>query len=77
MKSAKFSIEIYGNEIFDGFTRGEDWNGWDCPYFNFEQANKILENYNQLSKITGRSERAVYDVRSDSFIFPGADGEDE
>ncbi len=24
--------------MLEGFTAGETWNGWDCPYFTFEQA---------------------------------------
>jgi len=33
LKPAKFKLEALGYDTFDGFTKGELWNGWDCPYF--------------------------------------------
>lgn len=76
MRPAKFKIESLGYEIFDGFTKGEIWNGWDCPYFTFEQAQKILKNYNLLRQIIGRRNLAFYDSIADVFVFP-SDDEDE
>ncbi len=26
-----------------GYSQGDRWNGWACPYFEFENAKKILE----------------------------------
>jgi len=76
MRPIKFKLESLGCETFDGFTRDEDWNGWDCPYFTFEQAQKVLKNYNELRQIIGQNNLAQYDLATDAFIFPAGD-EDE
>ena len=77
MRSARFKLESLGYEIFHGFTKDEDWNGWDCPYFTFEQAQKVLKNYNQLRRIIGRNDFAHYDSSTDAFIFPTDMGDAE
>jgi len=41
----------------DGFTAGARWNGWACPYFTREQADRVVE----LSNAANNSEDA--DVR--------------
>jgi hypothetical protein len=78
MRPTKFKIESLGYETFDGFTLDEDWNGWACPYFTFDQAQKVLKQFNQLGEIIGSKDLAFYDPESDSdsFVFP-ADGENE
>ncbi len=70
MRPAKFKIESLGYERFDGFTKDENWNGWDCPYFTFDQAQKILKHYNDLRRIIGQAYLAYYDSDVDSFVFP-------
>ena len=76
MRKTKFKIESLGYETFDGFTKDEEWNGWACPYFTFDQAQKVLKQYNQLREIIGQKDLAFYNEAADAFIFP-ADGEDE
>lgn len=63
MRKASFTLEVFGSQIFEGYTQDEDWNGWACPYFTFEEAQKIAETYSK----TG--EKADYDKISDSFYF--------
>lgn len=76
MRLTNFKIESLGYETFEGFTKNEDWNGWDCPYFTFEQAQMILKTYNTLRSIIGEKELAFYDSTADIFVFPSK-GEDE
>ncbi len=76
MRPAKFKLESLGYVTFDGFTKNENWNGWACPYFTFEQAQKVLKIYNQLRQIIGQKDLAFYDPAADAFVFP-ADDEDE
>lgn len=76
MRPVKFTLESLGCENFEGFTKDETWNGWACPYFTFEQARKVLKNYNQLRQITGQNDFAQYDLAVDAFVFP-ADDEEE
>lgn len=73
MRPTKFKIESLGYETYDGFTKGEFWNGWDCPYFTFEQAQKILKTFNQLRQIIGLRNLAYYDSSNDAFVFPADD----
>jgi len=63
MKSTKFSIEIYGNEVFDGYTKNEDWNGWACPYFTFEESVKIVDAHRKSGQ------KAEYNQDSNAFYF--------
>lgn len=39
---ADFSIEMLGEATFEGFTCGDTWNGWRCPYFTREEAIEVL-----------------------------------
>lgn len=63
MRETKFSLDTLGNQVFDGYTRDEDWNGWACPYFTFEQAERIVE----ACRASGISAR--YDAALDAFNF--------
>lgn len=76
MRPGALKIESLGYETFDGFTKNENWNGWACPYFTFDQAQKVMKQYNQLRGILGRQDFAFYDSVSDVFVFPTND-EDE
>lgn len=72
MQAARFTIETYVEQFFDGFSRGEDWNGWARPYFTFEQAQQIIEAHRS------RGWKAWYDEKEDSFAFDFShDGLDE
>lgn len=39
---ARFFSDMLGNVYFDGYTDGDSWNGWACPYFTQETAEAIL-----------------------------------
>jgi hypothetical protein len=40
----QFSIDD-GERYFDGYTFGDLWNGWACPYFTKETGIAIAEHY--------------------------------
>jgi hypothetical protein len=63
MRSAKFNIEIYGDKTFNGYTDDEEWNGWSCPYFTFEESKKIVAAHHTPFQ------KAGYDETSDVFYF--------
>lgn len=63
MREARFVMESLGETVFDGYTLGEDWNGWACPYFTFEQAESILEAHRK------QGIKAWYDEAADQFAF--------
>lgn len=63
MEAATFSIDFIADKIFAGYTRGETWNGFSCPYFTFEQAQLLAGEWSK----TGYTAR--YDATTDAFIF--------
>lgn len=77
MRPTNFKIESLGYETFAGFSKDEKWNGWDCPYFTFAQAQNVLEQFNQFCRITGQTNLAKYNSETDSFVFPATDNEQE
>lgn len=40
LKKAIFSMDCFDENI-EGFTYGNTWNGWACPYFTFDNAMKL------------------------------------
>lgn len=47
-------------ENLDGFTYGYTWNGWACPYFDFENAKKLIDLFPDFGM--------RYDADADKFI---------
>jgi len=37
-----FLLDAEEDTGFEGFTDGQTWNGWACPYFDFEAAIRVL-----------------------------------
>lgn len=68
MKSSKFVIDTLPENSFEGFSRGDDWNGWACPYFSFEEAQKIVKAH--------APDTARYEENNDQFIFKVGDEEE-
>lgn len=44
MFKSKFQIEE--GPIYEGYTKGNHWNGWACPYFTKEVADQIAREVN-------------------------------
>jgi hypothetical protein len=63
MRKAKFSIDLIDGFTFDGYTQGEEWNGFACPYFNFEQAVYLKDVFSKVGV------NASYNQNKDLFIF--------
>lgn len=53
------------NTEYEGFTYGNIWNGWACPYFSLPVALKIVAGMN-----------GIYDAGKDCIIVPCDDDED-
>jgi hypothetical protein len=67
-RRAKFSIEGVETE-FQGWTKGQLWNGWEMPYFEFGEAQRVIE---MLTDPKGK-----YDAERDCFVSPNSDGEED
>jgi hypothetical protein len=63
LRKTQFAIETFPDQIFEGYTLDDDWNGWACPYFEFEEAVRIRDIYNR------KGENARYNESNDEFIF--------
>lgn len=73
-RKARFQIE--DGEVFPGFTRGEHWNGWACPFFIYDVAVKIAEYYHPpVEKGCQPESHWRYEETTDSFLFFSADDE--
>lgn len=75
---ADFVMDSLPGAVFTGYTDGDEWNGWACPYFERAQAEQVL----RASEANGfrwryESERDAYVVDSDrsdtSEVFVGTD----
>src|SRR5690606_22792119 len=65
---------------YDGFSRGETWNGWAVPYFEREAALRIAEDYGRVAEEQGgdmADAQAHYDGEADAFVFYDPINDDE
>jgi hypothetical protein len=71
-RKAKFALDFFadhGVEEIEGITFGDYWNGWDCPYFTFENAKKLLDIFDEG--------HLKYDPKNDAFEYdPYQNGEE-
>lgn len=56
------------NLTFEGFSNGETWNGFDCPYFEFEECEKIMSAFNKENEECDVDAKIIYDSTNDCFI---------
>lgn len=70
MRKAEFTIDTFPGLKFSGYSNDEDWNGWACPYFTFEEAQKIVHAQNS------EGIKSWFDEEGDQFVFE-TDGEEE
>jgi hypothetical protein len=70
----RFSIEDWLGP-FEGWTSDERWNGWACPYFEFDSAMKIMDTWNTLT-FCGAVFESRYDESQDVFRFYESSGGD-
>jgi hypothetical protein len=71
LKESVFYLDIMEKKKYNGYTTGETWNGWACPYFKFEEAEKIAEDQDLLNQISSGDARheAKYVEDEDQFSF--------
>jgi poly-gamma-glutamate capsule biosynthesis protein CapA/YwtB (metallophosphatase superfamily) len=64
LRKAKFAIDSIPNISFEGYTNGETWNGWACPYFEKSEAEHVLQaseaNHFKWVYNTGQNTFIVY-----------------
>lgn len=65
MRKSLFTIDSF-NAIFEGYTQGQHWNGWACPYFSKKVADEIMRINNE--SYCGVAYQMRYDKEQDAFI---------
>ncbi|MCS3645420.1 hypothetical protein [Salinibacter ruber] len=70
LRKAQFYLDIDPEETFEGYTKGDTWNGWACPYFEKDVAEQVAEHYSELHRYEGEEEYwAEYAAEKDVFAF--------
>ena len=59
MKRTVFTIGEYP-KAYIGYTSGRLWNGWATPYFEFEEAKRVAEGFNECAEYPIQYDK-VYD----------------
>lgn len=64
-------FQIYGLEhkSYEGLTSGDNWNGYECPWFSFEVATQLMHDLNESWKDSSTDESIVYDKEKDAFLY--------
>jgi hypothetical protein len=62
----RFTIEDWFGP-FEGWTSGQRWNGWECPYFEFDTAILMVDAWNNAP--FDEEYQARYDEEQDAFCF--------
>lgn len=73
MKKSLFTIDGFEG-IFEGYTQGQHWNGWACPYFTKEVAETIM---NANNKYADEDFKMSYNADTDTFVRPYDEDENE
>lgn len=63
LRKALFAIADEGSKSYEGYTLGENWNGWACPYFTREVAMEMMKEFDN------EDQPAHYDEEKDAFIY--------
>ncbi len=50
LKVADFHIDALPDETFMGYVGQDTWNGFVCPYFEYDEAVRILKSLEQLGE---------------------------
>lgn len=69
MRPTRFIIDSL-NGIFEGYTLDENWNGWACPRFTYEQGLFVLTACQQADQ------HGFYDAANDRFVVSFNDEEE-
>ncbi len=64
---ADFSLDAVEETSYSGYTDGRTWNGWACPYFEYETAVRVLQDSE------ANSYQWAYDPAKDAFVIKHKD----
>ena len=77
VRKAEFHFDSHPDTTFPGYTKGDTWNGWACPYFEREVAKEIADHYGEMHRYDNEEEYwAEYDSEEDIFLFYDTQGDE-
>lgn len=68
-RAGKFYIDE--GPLFNGFKNENYWNGWECPVFIKEEAEKVLKEFMR------EEDEAYYDQERDAFVVRFVESDEE
>jgi hypothetical protein len=68
-----FQIDAFGGIFFHGITPNQRGNGFACPLFTFEEAQRLVA----LSNASDYCGRLAYNAETDTFVFKHDQASDE
>jgi len=66
-KARKSTFTIDGEESFEGWTFDDEWNGFACPYFEKEAADKVAKYCN--GKFDGKDTYSFDEEREEPEVY--------
>jgi len=75
MEKKLFTLD--GENYFVGFSNGETWNDFECPYFELEECRKIMNTFNKENEELEVNIKLIYDEENDCFIEEDENYEEE
>lgn len=66
LRQARFYLDSEPEVIFRGYTEGDTWNGFACPYLEFSVAQEVARLYEETH---GGNWKAKYISEEDTFRF--------
>lgn len=64
MRKSVFTVDGFA-DAYIGYTNGDRWNGWATPYFEKEEAIRVMQGF---SKCVEETEQMTYDEANDMFV---------
>ena len=69
LRKSKFYLDAEPDVIHEGYTTGDTWNGFACPYFETDVAKDVAEQYIRIHEEDGSGRTAEYDPEREVFRF--------
>lgn len=66
-RRGKFWMDALGDLVVDGWTTGEEWNGWATPVFEKKEAKAVLKETAKMYRELGENFQWFYNAHTDTF----------
>jgi len=70
LRESEFYLDADPDTSYQGYTAGQTWNGFACPYFELQVAQEVAQAYVEMhAEGPGRPRKVEYDPENDCFRF--------